>query len=161
MHRRLDTYLKGLLDPERMTFYETVCRFAEAEIAPHLVSWEREHQLLPTSAIAAMAEIGLFGVTVEERFGGAGGTLLDLVLVGLALGYHSQSVAITPGAAASLGEKPLQMFGSEGQKTAHLPESGERQADVRLRPQRAGPRLGRCQPAGDGHPRTRRLATQR
>ena len=42
--------------------------------------------------------------------------------MGLALGYHSQSVAITPGAAASLGIKPLQLCGSEDQKRAHLPD---------------------------------------
>ena len=38
--------------------------------------------------------------------------------MGLALGYHSHSVAITPGAAASLGSKPIQLFGTEAQKRA-------------------------------------------
>ena len=47
---------------------------------------------------------------------------MDLVLMGLALGYYSQSVAITPGAASSLGIKPLQLCGREDQKQAHLPE---------------------------------------
>jgi hypothetical protein len=41
--------------------------------------------------------------------------------MGLALGYHSQAVAITPGAAISLGAKPLQLCGTEAQKKAHLP----------------------------------------
>ena len=40
--------------------------------------------------------------------------------MGLALGYYSQSVAITPGAATSLGTKPLQLFGTPDQKKAHL-----------------------------------------
>jgi len=38
------------------------------------------------------------------------------------MGYHSQSVAITPGAAISLGAKPLQLCGTEAQKRAHLPD---------------------------------------
>jgi alkylation response protein AidB-like acyl-CoA dehydrogenase len=42
--------------------------------------------------------------------------------MGLALGYHNQSVAITPGAAASLGTKPLQLCGRDDQKRAHLPD---------------------------------------
>ncbi|NIN71459.1 MAG: acyl-CoA dehydrogenase, partial [Gemmatimonadetes bacterium] len=33
-----------------------------------------------------------------------------------------QSVAITPGAAASLGTKPLQLCGRDDQKRAHLPD---------------------------------------
>jgi len=50
------------------------------------------------------------------------------VLMGLALAYHSQAVAITPGAAISLGAKPLQLCGTEAQKQAHLPAlaKGER-----------------------------------
>ena len=38
--------------------------------------------------------------------------------MGLALGYQSQSLAITPGAAMSLGAKPLQLFGTDEQKSA-------------------------------------------
>jgi len=44
------------------------------------------------------------------------------VLAGLALGYHSQSVAITMGAAISLGASPVMRFGTEEQKKAHLPD---------------------------------------
>ena len=87
-----------------------------------LLTWERQHCLLPEKAIRAIADLGLFGLTVAEEYGGQGGTQMDLVLMGLALGYHSQSVAITPGAAASLGIKPLQLCGSEDQKRAHLPD---------------------------------------
>ena len=66
--------------------------------------------------------MGLFGVTVAGKYGGQGGNQLDLILMGLALGYQSQSLAITPGAAMSLGAKPLQLFGTDEQKSAHLPD---------------------------------------
>ncbi|MDP7589975.1 MAG: acyl-CoA dehydrogenase, partial [Candidatus Poseidoniia archaeon] len=58
----------------------------------------------------------------SEEYGGQGGSQLDLLLMGLALGYQSQSLAITPGAALSLGAKPLQLCGTEVQKAAHLPD---------------------------------------
>jgi alkylation response protein AidB-like acyl-CoA dehydrogenase len=64
----------------------------------------------------------LFGLPIGHEYGGQGGTQLDLLLMGLAIGYHSQSVAITPGAATSLGTKPLQLNGNEEQKRAHLPD---------------------------------------
>ena len=122
MHRRVDAYLEPLVEPERLAFYQAVCAFAENEIAPELLAWERQHCLLPEKVIRAIADLGLFGLTVAEEYGGQGGTQMDLVLMGLALGYHSQSVAITPGAAASLGIKPLQLCGREDQKRAHLPD---------------------------------------
>ena len=122
MRRRMDSYLEPLIEPERLAFYQAVCEFADSEIAPELLTWERQHCLLPEKAIRAIADLGLFGLTVAEEYGGQGGTQMDLVLMGLALGYHSQSVAITPGAAASLGIKPLQLCGSEDQKRAHLPD---------------------------------------
>jgi alkylation response protein AidB-like acyl-CoA dehydrogenase len=122
MVRRMDTYLAPLVSSDRFAFYQTVCDFAEEEMAPHILTWERQHDLLPDKALKAMADLGLFGLTVDETYGGQGGQQTELVLMGLALGYYSQSVAITPGAAASLGIKPLQLCGRADQKQAHLPD---------------------------------------
>ncbi|MBL8751969.1 MAG: acyl-CoA dehydrogenase family protein [Planctomycetes bacterium] len=121
MPRRIDTYLKDLIPEEKFAFYETVRDFSDTEIAPHLLHWEREHRHVPDETIKAMGDLGLFGLPIAEQYGGQGGDHTDLVLMGLAIGYHSQSVAITPGAALSLGAKPLQLCGTEAQKKAHLP----------------------------------------
>jgi alkylation response protein AidB-like acyl-CoA dehydrogenase len=117
-----------LVGDEQQTFHGAIHDFVDDAIAPRWLEWERDHQLIPDDAIAQMAEMGLFGVTVSEEYGGQGGSQLDLLLMGLALGYQSQSLAITPGAALSLGAKPLQLCGTEAQKTAHLPDlaAGER-----------------------------------
>jgi butyryl-CoA dehydrogenase len=122
MQRRIDEYLEQLLDEERFAFYQNVAGFADSEVAPKLLGWERAHALLPDDLIARMGELGLFGLPIESEYGGQGGGQLELVLMGLALGYHSHSVAITPGAGVSLGSKPIQLFGSPAQKKALLPE---------------------------------------
>ncbi len=122
MERRIDHYLKDLIDEDRFTFYEAVRDFSDDVIAPQILGWEREHALVSDAAIQQMAELGLFGLPIDEAYGGQGGDHLDLVLMGIALGYHSQSVAITPGAAVSLGAKPLMLCGNEEQKKAHLPD---------------------------------------
>lgn len=122
MPRRIDTYLRDLVDDEKFAFYETVRDFADAQIAPHLLQWERERILVPDACIRQMSELGLFGLPIAERYGGQGGDATDLLMMGLAIGYHSQSVAITPGAAISLGAKPLQLCGTDAQKAAHLPD---------------------------------------
>jgi alkylation response protein AidB-like acyl-CoA dehydrogenase len=122
MDRQIDTYLRALVDEERFLFYEQVGSFAETDIAPHLLEWERSQGLVSEEAIRAMGEMGLFGLPIGPEYGGQGGGQLELVLMGLALGYHSHSVAITPGAATSLGSKPLLLCGTEAQKRAHLPD---------------------------------------
>ncbi len=122
MPRRLDHYLQPLIPEEKFDFYKVMQDFADREIAPQILGWERDHRLVPDDCIARMGEIGLFGLPIEEQYGGQGGNQTDMILMGLAVGYHSQSVAITPGAAISLGAKPLQMFGTEQQKQAHLPD---------------------------------------
>ena len=47
MFRRIDTYLEALVDEERFAFYQAVGDFAEKEIGPSLLTWERQHCLLP------------------------------------------------------------------------------------------------------------------
>ena len=122
MSRQIDSYLEPLIDEDRFAFYRAACEFADKEIAPKILGWEREHSLIPNETIKKMGELGLFGLTVKEAYGGQGGQHIDLILMGLALGYHSQSAAITPGAASSLGTKPLQLYGRDDQKQPHLPD---------------------------------------
>ena len=122
MERRIDTYLRHLLPEEKFDFYSVVRDFSDNEIGPKILDWEREHCLLPDDVIAKMGDLGLFGLPIEEEYGGQGGDQTDLVLMGLALGYHSMSAAITPGAAISLGAKPVQLCGTDAQKRAHLPD---------------------------------------
>ena len=122
MVRRVDHYLERLVSSDSMTFYKALCDFVDERVEPNYLDWERNHKLIPDNIIEEMGQMGLFGVTVAGKYGGQGGNQLDLILMGLALGYQSQSLAITPGAAMSLGAKPLQLFGSEGQKAAHLPD---------------------------------------
>ena len=122
MVRRVDHYLERLVSSDSMTFYKALCDFVDERVEPNYLDWERNHKLIPDNIIEEMGQMGLFGVTVAGKYGGQGGNQLDLILMGLALGYQSQSLAITPGAAMSLGAKPLQLFGTDEQKSAHLPD---------------------------------------
>ncbi|MGA1203625.1 MAG: acyl-CoA dehydrogenase family protein, partial [Planctomycetota bacterium] len=97
--RRIDHYLGQLLDEERFEFYRAVADFADREIAPQLLGWERAGGHVSDELIAQLGEMGIFGIPIPEEHGGQGGGLTELALMGLALGYQSHSVAITPGAA--------------------------------------------------------------
>ena len=122
MARRIDHYLHSLVSEDQYAFYEAVSDFSDGEVAPHVLDWDRSGELLPDALISKMGEIGLFGIPIDEKYGGQGGGLTELVLMGLALGYHCPSAAITPGAAVSLGSNPVRLFGNDEQKAAHLPD---------------------------------------
>lgn len=126
--RRIDHYLEQLVEEDRFDFYRVVAEYADEQLAPKLLGWERAGDLVPDEVIAELGKMGIFGLPVPEQFGGQGGGLTELVLAGLALGYQSHSIAITPGAAVSLGVSPLLTSGSDGQKKAHLADlaSGKR-----------------------------------
>ena len=81
MERRLDHYLERLVSPDSMTFYKALCDFADERIEPNYLDWERNHDLLPQEIIDEMGQMGLFGVTVSEEFGGQGFGYVELIVV--------------------------------------------------------------------------------
>jgi (2S)-methylsuccinyl-CoA dehydrogenase len=47
-------------------------RFAASEIAPHAQQWHRDDALIPLDLVEKLAELGVFGLTVPEAYGGTG-----------------------------------------------------------------------------------------
>ena len=66
--------------PERAALRETVRRFVEAEVLPHLDEWERAGEL-PRELHRKAGKIGLLGVSFPESAGGGGGNYLDALVV--------------------------------------------------------------------------------
>ncbi len=56
-------------------------RFTEAEILPHAHKWHLANDLIPDATVAAMAELGTFGVCIPEEYGGLGLSKLVMCLV--------------------------------------------------------------------------------
>ncbi len=47
-------------------------RFADAEVIPHAHGWHLRDELIPMEIIGQLAEMGVFGLTIPEEFGGLG-----------------------------------------------------------------------------------------
>jgi (2S)-methylsuccinyl-CoA dehydrogenase len=47
-------------------------RFADAEVVPHAHGWHLKNQYIPLDVVAHMAELGVFGLTIPEEYGGLG-----------------------------------------------------------------------------------------
>ncbi len=65
--------------PERRTLRETVKRFTEKEIVPHLADWERAGEV-PRELHRKAAEVGLLGIGAPEKVGGSGGDFVDVTV---------------------------------------------------------------------------------
>jgi len=65
-------FADAALDNETLVLVEDQFRrFSDERIAPHAQNWHREDVLIPDAVIAEMAELGVFGLTAPEEWGGA------------------------------------------------------------------------------------------
>jgi butyryl-CoA dehydrogenase len=136
------------LSPEHEQFRRTVRDFAEKEVAPHAETWDREHHF-PVDVVQKMGELGLFGLTAPEEYGGAGltgeeGGFTSLCLAIEELGRVDQSMGITLEAGVGLGINPILTFGTDEQKQEWLPDlvAGRRLAGFGLTEPGAGSDAG-------------------
>jgi alkylation response protein AidB-like acyl-CoA dehydrogenase len=106
---------------EHDAFRSVVRDFARRQLAPHVDRWEQAGEL-PLDAVAAMADLGLFGIVFGEEWGGSGGDFTSLCIAIEELGAVSQSLGITLSAAVGLGANPIHAFGTDEQKARWLPD---------------------------------------
>jgi alkylation response protein AidB-like acyl-CoA dehydrogenase len=118
-----------LLTHEQEMIRDSVRAFARERLAPFAAEWDR-NATFPRAALAEMGRMGLMGVCVPERWGGAG---LDHVSLALAL----EEIAAGDGACSTILSVqnsvvcgPLNAFGTDAQKERWL------------RPLAAGEKLG-------------------
>ena len=109
------------LSEEHEQFRRTVRDFAEKEIAPHAAQWDRDHHF-PVDVVHTMGDLGLFGLTAPEQYGGADGDFTSLCVAIEELGRVDQSIGITLEAAVGLGINPILTFGTDAQKDEWLPD---------------------------------------
>src|ERR671915_1006884 len=121
------------LSREQQDFQKTVREFVDDAIRPHAERWDEEHEL-PMDAVKQMANLGLFGLSFPEEYGGSGADFLTLCLAIEEIARVDSSLAITLEAAVGLGAMPVYRFGSDEQRKEWLPPlaSGRALAAFRL-----------------------------
>lgn len=126
------------LDEDQREFRSLLHSFVDKEIIPVARDWEQEGRY-PTEIVKGMADMGLFGITVPEEYGG-----LDLDPVSFALVFEEIARGWM-GIAGILGSHSLAcrliaMHGTEEQKQAYLSElaTGQRRTGIGLTEPDAG-----------------------
>jgi len=108
------------LDTDHADFRAVIAEFADQQLAPHVAKWNAAHEL-PLEAVGQMANLGLFGLSGPEEYGGAG-DFTSLCLAIEEIGRVDQSLGITLEAAVGLGASPISRFGTIEQKERWLPD---------------------------------------
>ncbi len=105
---------------------EAVQDFAQREIAPIAASIDRDNHF-PDNIWIKLGQLGLLGITVEERFGGSGLGYLEHVIAMEEISRASAAVGLSYGAHSNLCVNQIHLNGTNDQKYRYLPKlcSGE------------------------------------
>lgn len=109
------------LSPEQEILRESVRGFAEKEIKGLAQELDRKEEF-SYETMQKMADLGLFGIVVPEKYGGQGMDYLSYIIATEEIARVDGSHAATVAAENSLGIGPIYYFGSEEQKQALLPK---------------------------------------
>ena len=122
-----DFYLiDDLLTDEHKLIRASIRDFVKKEITPYIEDWaERNH--FETSMVRKFGEIGAFGPTVPETYGGGGLDYISYGLIMQEIERGDSGMRSTASVQGSLVMYPIYAFGSEEQKRKYLPKlaSGE------------------------------------
>jgi isovaleryl-CoA dehydrogenase len=105
---------------------DTVCDFAQGEIAPRAAEIDRSDQF-PMDLWRKMGALGVLGITVAEEYGGANMGYLAHMIAMEEISRASASVGLSYGAHSNLCVNQIHRNGTEAQKKKYLPKlvSGE------------------------------------
>ena len=109
-----------VLSDDETAFRDAVTEFANGEVRPRVAAMERAAKLDP-ELIPKYFELGLMGIEVPERLGGAGGTLMMTTLAVEAISTVDAASAIVVDVQNTLVLFPLLAYGTEAQCAKYVP----------------------------------------
>ncbi|RXT52912.1 acyl-CoA dehydrogenase [Bosea sp. Tri-44] len=101
-------------------------RFCEQQVTPHAHEWHLQNEYIPMPVVEQMAELGVFGLTIPEEFGGMGLSKVSMCVVSeeLSRGYIGVG---SLGTRSEIAAELILNGGTDEQKAYWLPKiaSGE------------------------------------
>ncbi len=99
--------------------------FAQSEIAPFIEKMEQGE--FPREILRKMGELGLMGIPIPEKYGGAEMDFTSYIIAINELSKVSATIGVILSVHTSVGTNPILYFGTEEQKQKYIPKlaSGE------------------------------------
>ncbi|WP_407946432.1 acyl-CoA dehydrogenase family protein [Paracoccus aminophilus] len=114
------------LDEDLEMIRDQFRRYAEERVVPNAHEWHLKDELIPMEIIQELAELGVFGLTIPEEYGGLGLSKASMVVVSeeLSRGYIGVG---SLGTRSEIAAELIICGGTEAQKAKWLPAlaSGE------------------------------------
>ncbi len=111
--------LTALTEEERM-FRDAVRQFAEEQVLPRVEAMDREARL-DRELLDQLFELGLMGVEIPDRFGGAGASFFSSVLIVEELSRVDPAVAVLVDVQNTLVNTAIHRYGTDEQRERYLP----------------------------------------
>ncbi|HEV8313502.1 MAG TPA: acyl-CoA dehydrogenase family protein [Burkholderiaceae bacterium] len=100
--------------PEHKQLFETVKRFVEKEINPHVAEWEAAEQFPAHEVFKKLGDLGLLGLKYPEEYGGAGLDFSYSMVMAEALGHcNCGGIPMAIGVQTDMCTPALARFGSD------------------------------------------------
>jgi butyryl-CoA dehydrogenase len=109
-----------LLNEQQVMIRDLARQIAREKIKPVAAEYDEKEEF-PWPIVKVLSDADLFGVYIEEKYGGTGGQSLELALCVEELSRACGGISLCL-AATALGTYPIILFGSEGQKQKYLPD---------------------------------------
>ncbi len=109
------------LDELHAEMHEQMRKFSEAEVVPHAHEWHLKNDYIPMSVVEQVAELGVFGLTIPEEFGGLGlgKEAMCVVSEELSRGYIGVG---SLGTRSEIAGELILHNGTDAQKEKYLPK---------------------------------------
>ena len=108
------------LDETHAAIHDQMRKFSEAEVVPHAHEWHLKNEYIPLEVIGKVAELGVFGLTLPEEYGGLalGKEAMCVVSEELSRGYIGVG---SLGTRSEIAGELILNNGTDEQKAKYLP----------------------------------------
>ncbi|MGM0522197.1 MAG: acyl-CoA dehydrogenase family protein, partial [Pseudomonadota bacterium] len=108
-------------DPELLhQLVDTIARFVRERLIPNEARLAEE-DAMPAEILSEMKEMGLFGLSIPEEYGGLGLTMEEEALVAMEIGKTSPAFRSVFGTNNGIGAQGILIDGTEEQKAKYVP----------------------------------------
>ncbi|MCW2819514.1 MAG: mmgC 4, partial [Marmoricola sp.] len=108
------------LTDEQESFRAAARAFLDKEAVPHRTEWDRR-EAVDLDVVPKMAELGFFGLTIPEEYGGVGGDYVTYAIAMEELGRADSALRGIVSVSSGLVGKSILFHGTEEQKQEWLP----------------------------------------
>src|SRR5690554_785212 len=113
--------VEGLFSAEERQVRESIRRFVDREVLPHIAQWWEE-ETLPQHLVRQFGELGLMGANLPEEYGGAGLNNTAYGLMMYEMERADSGLRSFVSVQSALVMYPIYAYGSEEQKREWLPK---------------------------------------